>query len=202
MKLCTKCGGDGPFYRNKRQPDGLSNWCKTCHNAYSNQSESGKANKRAWKASKATPRVCKDCGAPVGKGQSLCDAHREVSQKRWEAQNKVLLAGMQKAWRDANPERHRLNKRIGQQRRKARIKALAASFTTADWKVVLEVYNGKCAYCGGAHDKLQQDHVMPVVQGGGYTKDNIVPACPKCNLEKHDRTPEQWVSRWYERTSL
>ena len=32
-KTCTKCGGPGPFNRDKNRKDGLNPWCKACQNA-------------------------------------------------------------------------------------------------------------------------------------------------------------------------
>lgn len=32
-KTCAKCGGPGPFNRDKNRKDGLNPWCKTCQNA-------------------------------------------------------------------------------------------------------------------------------------------------------------------------
>lgn len=34
MKTCTKCGGHGPFQRDRTKKDGMSCRCKTCLNAY------------------------------------------------------------------------------------------------------------------------------------------------------------------------
>jgi HNH endonuclease len=36
------------------------------------------------------------------------------------------------------------------------------------------------------------DHVMPVAQAGTNERENLAPACVRCNNEKMDFTPEQW----------
>ncbi len=50
-----------------------------------------------------------------------------------------------------------------------------------------------CQYCGKKFSKthLTLDHVVPVVQGGGKSWDNIVTACKPCNQRKGGRTPNQ-----------
>lgn len=50
-----------------------------------------------------------------------------------------------------------------------------------------------CQYCQEKFsDKhLTFDHVVPVVQGGKKTWENIVTACKPCNSKKEGRTPEQ-----------
>lgn len=44
----------------------------------------------------------------------------------------------------------------------------------------------KCQYCGGHPPKalLHVDHIVPVAEGGGNDKDNLVTACATCNLGK------------------
>jgi 5-methylcytosine-specific restriction endonuclease McrA len=51
----------------------------------------------------------------------------------------------------------------------------------------------RCQYCGRrfATSELSLDHVVPRIQGGRATWDNIVCACLKCNVRKGGRTPEQ-----------
>jgi 5-methylcytosine-specific restriction endonuclease McrA len=51
----------------------------------------------------------------------------------------------------------------------------------------------RCQYCGAerAAGELTYDHVVPRVQGGKTTWENIVAACAGCNAKKRDRTPEQ-----------
>jgi 5-methylcytosine-specific restriction endonuclease McrA len=53
--------------------------------------------------------------------------------------------------------------------------------------------NGKCQYCGNQYGKnqLTLDHVIPIVQGGQKSWENIVTACKPCNQRKGGRTPQQ-----------
>ncbi|WIG60449.1 MAG: HNH endonuclease family protein [Ktedonobacterales bacterium] len=54
--------------------------------------------------------------------------------------------------------------------------------------------NYTCQYCGAHGVSLQCDHVMPVSRGGSNELTNLVTACKPCNLSKHDKTPEEWLS--------
>lgn len=51
----------------------------------------------------------------------------------------------------------------------------------------------QCQYCGQkfARSHLTLDHVIPVVQKGGKSWENIVTACKPCNQRKGGRTPQQ-----------
>ena len=50
-----------------------------------------------------------------------------------------------------------------------------------------------CQYCGCKFPKhhLTLDHVIPIVQGGQKSWENIVTACKPCNQRKGGRTPTQ-----------
>lgn len=58
----------------------------------------------------------------------------------------------------------------------------------------------RCHYCKAAeapNNLLTIDHVMPSSRGGSDDALNLVAACRRCNNEKADRTPQEWVDRWY-----
>lgn len=48
--------------------------------------------------------------------------------------------------------------------------------------------NFTCQYCGKQAPKLTVDHVVPRYRGGRRTWDNLVTACPRCNVRKGGRT--------------
>ena len=50
-----------------------------------------------------------------------------------------------------------------------------------------------CQYCGRKcpTDELTFDHVIPIVQGGGKSWENIVTACIDCNRRKGGQTPQE-----------
>lgn len=61
-----------------------------------------------------------------------------------------------------------------------------------------EVYNltgGRCYYCGERLDRenFHVDHFIPQSHGG-KDKNNLVPACPDCNMMKSDMSIENF--RW------
>jgi len=56
-----------------------------------------------------------------------------------------------------------------------------------------------CAYCD-CSGELHWEHIIPKSRGGPDTMDNMVQACPKCNLAKSDKDPFEWYgeARKYE----
>ena len=58
---------------------------------------------------------------------------------------------------------------------------------------VFEMTNGRCFYCGCKLDagNFHMDHFTAKTHGGKQ-KNNLVPACPDCNITKSDMTVEQF----------
>lgn len=69
-------------------------------------------------------------------------------------------------------------------------------------KLVYDKYGGHCAYCGCTlESKWHMDHLIPVIRclttGKPTAKehdniDNLMPACPSCNLDKRSMPLESW----------
>ena len=53
---------------------------------------------------------------------------------------------------------------------------------------------GKCYYCGKVfkQSELSMEHLVPLARGGFSIKNNIVPACKKCNFAKKQKTILEW----------
>lgn len=82
-----------------------------------------------------------------------------------------------------------------QARRRARLRGAAIEPLPADWREqLLGFQGGRCAYCHEAlGDDAQMEHVIPLARGGPHTWENVVLACPPCNMTKWARTPEEWA---------
>lgn len=58
---------------------------------------------------------------------------------------------------------------------------------------IIEVYGGKCHYCG--QPACEIDHIHPKSLGGSDDLDNLVPSCTPCNRKKGAR-PLPFFKRW------
>jgi len=137
-------------------------------------------------------------------------------QRRYREKNRDVLSerAMARYWakRDEISEqkrkRHQLHPEIAQERarayreshkaeraalqrlRKARKLSAPGVHTAADVTAQYERQHGKCYWC---HEKVGDtyhvDHVTPLVKKGSNGKENIVIACPTCNLSKGAKHP-------------
>lgn len=79
------------------------------------------------------------------------------------------------------------------QKRAAQKRGGGDSLTEMEWNAILKKCDSSCAYCGEPAEKLHRDHFIPLRLNGPYSKENIVPACPKCNCSKGGRHPLEWL---------
>jgi len=49
--------------------------------------------------------------------------------------------------------------------------------------------NYTCQYCGRIAEHI--DHIMPLSKGGSCKHDNLALSCKRCNIKKHDNTPDE-----------
>jgi len=103
-------------------------------------------------------------------------------------------AAKARAWRAKHPEVYRaLIKRMRSARR-ARLRGAAGAFTPTNLRAQFDAQGGLCFYCGVALERYHVEHKTPLSRGGSNAPDNIVCACPACNLRKGRKTAEEFVS--------
>ena len=101
--------------------------------------------------------------------------------------------------RHATSEKGRLTKQrqsfIDNHRRRQRHAGRPFQWTDADWRLCLEAWEHRCAYCDRER-RLTQDHFIPINKPDfpGTVPGNIVPACQPCNSSKRDRDPFEWIT--------
>lgn len=73
--------------------------------------------------------------------------------------------------------------------RRARKLQSEGSHTDKEWQELKVFYNFTCLRCGRQEPevKLTRDHVIPPIQGGADSIDNIQPLCSQCNSKKNNK---------------
>lgn len=198
QKRCTKCGNTyaatpEKFSRDKSKKDGLHSHCNLCrseaaHKRFVNNPDKARENNRKWRIN--NPKRYRE---GIRKWREKNTEHYRETNRRWYAEHGKEKQEIERRRRYA--KEHPEKAREYAQRRKSRKAKLESTLTQSEWEQILADYGYACAYCGRAwHEidgKLEQEHVIPVTQNGGYTATNIVPACGTCNRKKFNKTPEQ-----------
>lgn len=121
----------------------------------------------------------------------LCNKEQHlINSRQYYETHKEQLLRANAEYRKRHPEQSR----FALQRRRARKRELASTLTVSQWEVIKQSFNNCCAYCG-SEAELFQEHVTPLVKGGTYTSDNIIPACKSCNSSKGTKQFKEWYRK-------
>lgn len=176
-KRCSKCGltkDTSEFSRDSRAKDGLRQQCKTCRCTYQ---------KQYYKENT----------------QEIAEYYKEWRKKNidklnkysreWAKEHPETVKSNKKEWKIKNPGAVRAHTHTYQ----ARKIGASGSHTAADIKHQYEAQEGRCYWCGAAvGDNYHVDHVIPLAKGGSNGPENLVIACPPCNLSKGAKLPHEW----------
>jgi 5-methylcytosine-specific restriction endonuclease McrA len=220
LKRCPKCGETKPtdaFSKCSNRKDGYQAYCKTCRSAdYAANREAISARRHAYYVANAE-KICErvrayqatHTEAKRAYNRAYIAATRE-ERKAYKEANKEHITSYMHNYRETKVEelrayarewgrKHPDKVRIRCAKRRALIKNNGGEFSYDDYKAMKTAQAGICAYCQRQHhpDALTIDHIIPLKQGGRHEAANICLACRKCNFSKGNRTPEQWINRWY-----
>lgn len=171
MKRCVKCGKSKPatteyFRVENRNTSGLHSQCRRCARMQAKQYRDNNPDK--IREFRRTYRV-------------------NNPDKARDRDRKYHLDLMR-----INPDRVRAYR----QNRRARKLQNGGNHTAADIQAQYKSQRGKCWWCGKkVGDKYHVDHRVPLARGGSNAPENLVIACPKCNLSKGARLPHEWGDR-------
>lgn len=134
------------------------------------------------------------------KREILTEKHRDyrlINKEKFqtyerERSKKIERIEMNKRYRKS--EQGKTTHNSNNQKRRALRRNLEVAFTQKQWTECVTHFNNECAYCGNA-GKLTQEHFIPLVKGGEYTINNIIPACGKCNSSKQEIDFFEWYPK-------
>lgn len=191
-KFCYKCGlefeaNKNNFFSDNSAKDGLTTFCKKC------KSEACKEwRNKNYEKVRQYSRKWQELH-PEKKKQSSRDYSNRNRGKlnQWAINNPERAREIKRQYKLRNPDRGRQDTA----KRRSLERKLPTTYTMEQWKGCKAHFKSSCAYCGKELKKLHQEHFVPVTKGGGYTINNIVPACQRCNSSKNNSDFFEWYPK-------
>jgi 5-methylcytosine-specific restriction endonuclease McrA len=138
--------------------------------------------------------TCLDCRHEYDRQARLRPGKREEASARCKAHyvaNRQTYLERQSKWR----KEHVREVRAQYSRRRAHKLNAPGSHTAQDVLDQYERQSGACYWCNVKVGKeYHVDHVIPHAKGGSDGPENIVIACPTCNLRKGIKMPHEFAS--------
>jgi 5-methylcytosine-specific restriction endonuclease McrA len=188
VKTCTGCKKIKTldcYGKKTASKDGLQFRCKECENARSKAyrlEHPDKVKASVTKCHLSDPSKRK---LAKRKWNEANPEKRKANNKKYIESNSETYKQRKRKWRESNPEklRYYANSR--------RAKKLANGVYEISTKELKRLYESPCLYCGST-ESIQADHVIPISKGGVHSIGNLVPACAKCNVSKHNKFLIEW----------
>lgn len=210
------------FARDKSRRDGWACTCKVCKRAYRQENiESYLERDRKYYRANRESRMqyMRDNREARAEKQKIYrkENREKISrrEKKYYEQHQEYYSKLNKAYREKHKERLSAYREARKDKEKERYHAwyvanrhevyaktrrykarklnAEGTHTAADIKAQYERQKGRCYYC---HKKVGKDyhvdHIVPLSRGGSNDPENLVIACPHCNLSKQDKFPHEW----------
>lgn len=196
-KPCSKCGVKFPltaefWHRHKKTRDGFAERCKPCRiedNAQYRNQNRDKVN-QSNRDYHARNRKSRNAGRSARYWKNPEESRAKNRARYPETAEQQKAAS--KTWRQANPEKRRLQER----KRRARLAGVYSEPYTE--QEILDIWGTDCHLCGKPIDLeaprsnhvpgwelgLHLDHVIPIYMQGEDTAKNVKPAHGICNLKR------------------
>ena len=178
-RTCAECGlrkSLSEFHKDAKASKGHRARCAECHTA---ASKSWYKENQPRQKEKATVRRIK-----------FADRIRKQDSERYER---------------TKPRRLELASKHSQIRRARKAKTEYDKGISK--KSLRKLFGDQCHYCGITMDfagttkaagykdsHATIEHILPLSKGGTHTWDNVVLACRRCNISKHNKTSDEWTA--------
>lgn len=148
-------------------------------------------------------KQCKDCGEVYPETREFFGQYRNV---RKDGTIKIAhrnscrkcMATNTKKYDSENPD-NVLERQI---RRENRVKASGGSYTQSDISQIRKKLDDRCRFCGiSLNNGGHIEHLTPISRGGTSNKNNLTLSCYKCNMEKTNKTLDEYI-HWRQEREL
>jgi hypothetical protein len=143
----------------------------------------------AWKSlMHSLFRVCETCGEVFRRPVWALDSGRFCSRRCYAAS--LVGRGNPRFIDGLSITDRRAYMRLAGLKRRALERGNGGSFTWDEWLDLKAEYSFTCPACGLAEPVIQLtvDHIVPIVNGGRHSRENIQPLCRACNRSKYTKT--------------
>lgn len=209
---CTRCKGWFPatsdyFHKNNAIKDGFCINCKDCER----ERKKGKQNYNAEYQRKYHELNREKINTQARDRRNANIEKERAKKKEYYLKNKeTILAKHREKWHNDPEYRQKQNEwkskhrktekgrqisKNAKHRRKARQRGLDHSLTFEQWEKIKSQFDFKCAYCG-CEGELTRDHFVPLINGGEFSINNIIPACKHCNDSKYAKDFFEWYPQY------
>lgn len=184
-KACTRCGAVKPlsdFGPDRRRLDGKKSHCRDCCRAAQNRHRAENVERVKAIEKRAMMRFA----------ERRPERLRDIKLKHFRA-NRERYNEYSRQYRRLYPDK----KRAETQRYRARKASAEGSHSAADIRKQLAAQKRRCWWCFTPLDGngYHVDHLVPLHRNGTNGPENIVIACPACNLSKNARMPWEFNGR-------
>ncbi len=188
-RRCSTCQSVFPatpeyFGRQSNTKLGLTSQCKQC------------LSKRNKKLKSSRKQLDKE----------LLNEYRKKNPERvrqWKRKsylrNRETVIQKSREYRQLNPDKVKPTteqQRVKSAMKRARKKSFVGRYSKQDVADKLVSQAGKCFYCSTELTDYHVDHYIPLSRGGTNWPDNIVLACPECNLAKGNMMPQEFIESY------
>lgn len=189
LKTCTKCNISQPlsnFTKKAATSDGINYQCKTCtkeYRAFYNQQNKEALLKKSKEYKKNHPEKIKQ---QTKKYYEQNKDKLKVKNDKYNAVNKDKKANYNKIYYTSEKGKVAL----ANSRHRRRTITQSSDISTSQLLTVKK-YALNCYWCGISLQTIipHIDHYYPLSKNGQHVINNIVLACPTCNLSKNDKNP-------------
>lgn len=209
-RICRKCNVWKPYAelkKHKHQPDGVEKMCSACNrkqasNYFTEHHDAVLNNLKSVYA--------QDPDKVKARNKRSRDKNKTkilLKIKQWQKENSQKVRRYKRDSQRKHIAKHREQKRIAENERRARKIGLPNNFTVNEWQDCLTYWHGCCAICdrpAGLWHTIAADHWIPLSsdQCPGTIASNMLPLCHSlkdgeggCNNSKFNRDPIEWLTQ-------